>query len=88
VSEGADCFRLLISLYPQAAGIKNHHGQSPYEYARQNGKSSYMLRLLLRADPTINPDELHKLNYAERRQAMFLAFRAVVSSSEVLYCVV
>jgi hypothetical protein len=83
VSEGADCFRLLISLYPEAAGIDNQDGKTPYEYARHNGESSYMLRLLLRAAPTINPDELHRLNYAERRQAMFLAFRAIVPSSEV-----
>jgi ankyrin repeat protein len=83
VSEGADCFRLLISLYPEAAGIDNQDGKTPYEYARHNGESSYMLRLLLRAAPAINPDELHRLNYAERRQAMFLAFRAIVSSSQV-----
>jgi len=83
VSKGADCLRLLISLYPEAAGIDNHNGKSPYEYARHNGECPYMLRLLLRAAPTINPDEFHRLNYMERRQAMFLAFRAIVSSSEV-----
>jgi hypothetical protein len=44
---------------------------------------SYVLRLLLRAGPTIDPDKLYILNYAERRQAMFLAFRAVVSSSDL-----
>jgi hypothetical protein len=87
VSEGADCFRLLISLYPEAAGIDNHNGKTPYEYARHNGEGSYMLRLLLRAAPATNPDELHRLNYAQRRQAMFLAFRAVVSSSEVSTCI-
>jgi hypothetical protein len=83
VSKRADCLRLLISLYPEAAGIDNHNGKSPYEYARHNGECPYMLRLLLRAAPTINPDEFHRLNYMERRQAMFLAFRAIVSSSEV-----
>jgi hypothetical protein len=36
VSEGADCFRLLISLYPEAAGIKNKSGKSPYDYAVHN----------------------------------------------------
>jgi hypothetical protein len=83
VSKGADCLRLLISLYPEAAGIDNHNGKCPYEYARHNGECPYMLLLLLRAAPTINPDEFHRLNYMERRQAMFLAFRAIVSSSEV-----
>jgi ankyrin repeat protein len=83
VSELADCFRLLIKLHPEAAGIRNDRGSNPYDYALSQQRSSYMLRLLLRADPTINPNELHKINYAERRQAMFLAFRAIVSSSEV-----
>jgi hypothetical protein len=41
-----------------------------------------MLRLLLRADPTINPDELHRLKYIEKRLALFLVFSAVSSSSK------
>jgi hypothetical protein len=37
----------------------------------------FVRRLLLRADPTTCPAELAKLNYAERRMAMFLIFSAL-----------
>jgi len=33
--------------------------------------------MLLRAAPDHNPTELHRLNFAERRMAMFLAFYAI-----------
>jgi hypothetical protein len=36
-----------------------------------------LIRLLLHADPTIDPTELHKLNYEERRMAIFLVFSAI-----------
>ena len=35
--------------------------------------------MLLRATPDLDPAELHRLNWAERRMAMFLAFRAVTT---------
>jgi hypothetical protein len=37
----------------------------------------FVRRLFLRADPTILPDELRELNYAERRMAMFVVFAAL-----------
>jgi hypothetical protein len=29
--------------------------------------------------PTLNPSQLHRLNYEERRMAMFLAFKATMA---------
>jgi predicted transcriptional regulator with HTH domain len=39
--------------------------------------STLIPRLLLRADPTIDPAVLRRLNYKERRMAVFLAYSAV-----------
>jgi hypothetical protein len=88
VSEQADMFRWLLRLYPEAAGIEGGVGvdkKTPYQLAvdRDRGLPKYYLRLLLRAAPTLNPAELHRLNYAERRMAMFLAFKAMSSSVKV-----
>jgi hypothetical protein len=82
VSDEGDCFRLLLSLYPAAAGIKDDHSSSPYDMAVANDLSAYFLRLLLAADPTIDPVRRHDLNLAARRQGMFLAFRALSSNVE------
>jgi ankyrin repeat protein len=82
VSEEGDCFRLLLRLYPAAAGIKDGHSRSPYDMAVSNDLSAYFLRLLLAADPDIEPVRRHDLNFAARRQGMFLAFRAISSVLE------
>jgi hypothetical protein len=52
--------------------------------AVSNDLSAYFLRLLLSADPTIDPVRRHDLNFAARRQGMFLAFRALSSNVEPL----
>jgi hypothetical protein len=75
VSEKADIIRLLIKLYPEGTNGKDIHDKYPYNYAIENVMISYFIRLLLRGNPKY--DLLHNLNYAERRLAMFLAFRAV-----------
>jgi ankyrin repeat protein len=79
----ADLFRWLLRLYPEAAGIEGGVGagkkRTPYQLAVNKKLPNYYLRLLLRAAPTLNPAELHRLNYAERRMAMFLAFKAVTA---------
>mmetsp|Transcript_9162 Transcript_9162/g.9024 ORF Transcript_9162/g.9024 Transcript_9162/m.9024 type:complete len:569 (+) Transcript_9162:2-1708(+) len=75
VSEKADIIRLLIRLYPEGTSVKNIHDKYPYDYAIENKMNSYFIRILLRGNP--NDHLLHDLNYAERRLAMFLAFRAV-----------
>ena len=86
ISERADMFRWLLRIYPEAAGIEGGVGankKTPYQIALRKRMPDYFLRLLLRAAPTLNPAELHRLNYAERRMAMFLAFKAMSSSMEV-----
>jgi hypothetical protein len=82
VSDEGDCFRLLLRLYPAAAGVKDDHSRSPHDMAVSNDLSAYFLRLLLAADPTIDPVRRHDLNFEARRQGMFLAFRALSSNVE------
>ena len=81
LSKEADCFRMLLRWYPEAAGIKGvFYKKTPYQLAVDYDLPPYYLRLLLRAAPNHNPAELHRLNYDERRMAMFLAFRARTSN--------
>ena len=88
LSKEADCFRMLLRSYPEAAGIEGGIGagykMTPYTLAVDENLPSYYLRLLLRAAPDLNPAELHRLNYAERRMAMFLAFKALTRNVEPL----
>jgi hypothetical protein len=84
LSEESDMFRWLLCLYPEAACIEGGVGagnkKTPYQMAVDKNLPDYYLRLLLRAAPTLNPAELHRLNYAERRMAMFLAFKATAAT--------
>jgi ankyrin repeat protein len=82
VSDLGDYFRLILSLYPAAAGIEDDGYRSPYDWARIKGMKSYFRRILLLADPTIDPVERRNLNYTARRQGMFLAFRALSRNKE------
>jgi hypothetical protein len=82
VSDEGDCLCLLLRLYPAAAGIKDDHSRSPYDMAVSKDLSAYFLRLLLAADPTINPVRRHDLNFAARRQGMFLGYRALSSDTK------
>jgi hypothetical protein len=82
VSVRGDCFRLLLHLYPAAAGIKDGQSRSSYDLAVANNLSTYFIRMLLSADPTIDPVNRHDLNFAARRQGMFLAFSALSSNLE------
>jgi hypothetical protein len=82
VSDEGDCFRLLLRLYPAAAGIKDGRLASPYNLAVRNNLSVYFLRLLLNADPTIDPVARSNLNYVARREGMFLAFSALSTTLE------
>ena len=88
LSKAADLFRMLLRMYPEAAGIEGGVGarykKTPYQLAVDNNLPLYYLRLLLRAAPNLNPAELHRLNCAERRMAMFLAFKAISSQPEPL----
>jgi hypothetical protein len=82
MSVEADCFRYLLHLYPASAGIKNDRGHSTYDLAVKIGRNDYLLRLLLNSDLTIDPKRRHDLNSAARKDAMFLAFRALTSNPE------
>ena len=85
LSECADFFRMMLRWYPEAAGMagtykkKPYRKKTPYQLAVDNKLAPYFIRLLLRAAPHLNPTKLHRLNFAERRMAMFLAFRAVTN---------
>jgi hypothetical protein len=50
---------------------------TPYQLAVTYWKPDSVRRLLLRAAPALDPPALGRLNYAARRVAMFLAFRAL-----------
>jgi hypothetical protein len=83
VSIAADCFRyLLLRLHPAAASTKNDGDDSPYTLAVQLGLDDYFIRLLLNADLTIDPERRLTLNYAARKEAMFLIFRAINRNKE------
>jgi ankyrin repeat protein len=81
LSPAADAFRLLLRLYPEAAGIEGGVGAdynvTPYRIAVSRELPAYYLRLLLRAAPQLDPMELRRLNWEERRMAMFMAFVGV-----------
>ena len=77
LSDDAVSLRFLLSKYPQAAGIADLDGDTPYSLCRP--EHSYARRLLLIAAPTLDPAELARVTYAARRMALFLAFTAVPS---------
>ena len=79
LSPEADAFRQLLRLYPEAAGIEAGEGEykkTPYQLAVEKNLPAYYRRLLLRAAPHLDPAELHRLNWAERRTAMYVAYAA------------
>jgi len=87
LSDVADAFRLLLRLYPEAAGIEGGVGAekiTPYRLAVEENVPAFYLRLLLRAAPDLDPAELRRLNWAERRMAMFVTFAAVAETPSLL----
>ena len=88
LSAAADAFRLLLRLYPEAAGTEGGvgvaHKKTPYRMAVNKGLPFYFRRLLLRAAPHLDPVELRRLNWAKRRMAMFVAFAAVATKKKKL----
>jgi hypothetical protein len=82
VSDEGNCFRLFLKLYPASAGVKGGHLKTPYNLAISKGLSVYFIRLLLNANPSVDPVKRHDLNYAARREGLFLAFRALSSTVE------
>jgi hypothetical protein len=84
VSDKGDCFRLLLRLYPAAAGIKDDRLKTAYDTAVKKKISVYFIRLLLAADPALDPVKRRDLNFEARRQGMFLAFRALSSNADLI----
>lgn len=82
VSDEGDCFCLFLRLYRALAGIKYFYSRTPYDSAVSIGLSVYFLRSLLNADPTIDPVRRRDLNYASRREGMFLPFGALSATVE------
>ena len=89
-SKAASFFRILLRFYPEAGGIEGgididvlpFYKTTPYQMAVNAALPPYYLRLLLRGAPNLNPAEFRRLNYAERRMALFLAFKAVTSQKK------
>jgi hypothetical protein len=90
LAEAADAFRLLLRLYPEAAGTEGGigatHKRTPYQLALavDHKLPAYYRRLLLRAAPDLDPAELRRLNWEERRLAMYVAYATVAKSPSVL----
>jgi hypothetical protein len=82
VSVEADYFSYLLNLYPAAASIKDRKGRSLYNWAARKDMDVRVIRLLLNADRAMEPERRHNLNYAARRDAMFLSFRALSSNHQ------
>ena len=72
-----DIVLYLLRLYPEAANIKNGHGETPYDIAKKLHLEPYYLRLLLKTVPSQDENEYHRLNWEARRLGMFLAYRAI-----------
>ena len=87
LSTWANAFRLLLRLYPEAAGVEAGAGQyktTPYQLAVDKQLPAYYRRLLLRAAPDLDPAELRRLNWAERRMAMYVAHATVAKTRLLL----
>jgi ankyrin repeat protein len=82
VSGLGDCFRLVLLCYPSSANVKDTFSQSPYDFAVELNLNVYFIRLLLNDDPSIDPIKRRNLNYAARKEGMFLAFRALSTNLE------
>ena len=85
LSREANIFRLLLRLYPAAANIKDEMGLTPYDMTNSCNLDSYFQRLLLRADMSIKPQQLFRLNYDERRMALFISSGKAIFESTSKY---
>jgi ankyrin repeat protein len=79
-ADETDMLRYLLRHHPSAvalpAGPKDGN-KNAYKLALDKRLPDFVRRLLLRAAPELDPHELHKLNYAARRMALFLAHCAI-----------
>lgn len=63
LSKEMDCLRFSLKLYPEpeATEIKDGKNKISCDFAVSRSLSPFDCRLLLLADPTINPIKLHRL---------------------------
>jgi ankyrin repeat protein len=89
LSVEADMLRYLLRHYPAAvitpAG-PDDDDLNVYELAVVYKRPDFVRRLLLRSAPELDPNELHRLNYAERRMALFLAHYAITKNDDHSSC--
>lgn len=57
------CLRLLLKSYPEGAGITDRDGNTPYDLALRDDHGPLVLRLLLMAEPALDPVALGELSY-------------------------
>ena len=74
-----NCFRFLLSKYPESVDITFEGGDTLYRYALRYGRHSCftreadrLKRLVLRVQPSLYPNTFMQLNYAARRMALFV----------------
>lgn len=63
--------------------MKDERDISPYDLSVSLDLHPYIQRLLLRTDPTLNPHDLRKFNYDQRRSALLLFFKEIGSNREL-----
>jgi ankyrin repeat protein len=78
--------RFLLNAYPQGVAERTKSNDSAvkgnvFSYVDSESCPVYQRRAFLLAMPTLKPAELRRLNYVERRGAMFLIFAAVCRPS-------
>jgi hypothetical protein len=76
LSVDTSCLCFLLKLYPAAANI------SLYVLAKDYRAPDFLIRLILNANKSIEPQSLCDLNYMARKEAILLAFRALTSDGE------
>lgn len=77
----ASCVRFLSRLSP--ASVNDEFGVDPlYCLSTILNQPDDIMRSFLNADKTVAPEKRRDLNYAARREGMFLAFRALTNDGE------
>jgi hypothetical protein len=89
LSAETNMLRYLLRHYPAAVTIRagpDDGNKNVYELAIEHKHPDFVRRLLLRAAPELDPDELRRLNFAERRMALFLAHCAISKNADHSSC--
>jgi len=64
VPKKADILRFLLKRAPETVSVEDVTGVTPYFLCKNMEASDWVIRLLLKVDPNLNPEELKRLNYA------------------------